>query len=187
MPDHHCELQSPIGTLRLCANERGLTGLYFAEHRRAPAMPELARTSHPLLDAAVRQLEEYFGGARAQFDLSLAPTGTPFQLAVWNALRAIPYGVTISYSELAHRLGNPAAVRAVGAANARNPLSIFIPCHRVIGASGALTGYAGGQERKRWLLAHEKAQRLHLGDALPVGGPDGALGSRGVRTGTPAL
>ena len=101
------------------------------------------------------QLTEYFSGKRQTFELELAPRGTPFQLAVWNALLAIPYGDTISYAELARRIGKPAAVRAVGAANGANPIPVIIPCHRVIGSNGTLTGYGGGIERKQWLLALE--------------------------------
>jgi methylated-DNA-[protein]-cysteine S-methyltransferase len=101
------------------------------------------------------QLTEYFAGARTAFDLALDPVGTPFQRRVWDALRAIPLGETITYGELARRIGRPTCARAVGHANARNPLSIVVPCHRVIGGDGALTGYAGGTDRKAWLLAHE--------------------------------
>ena len=103
------------------------------------------------------QLEEYFAGARTGFDLELRPDGSPFQQRVWAQLREIPFGSTISYSELARQVGDPSAVRAVGGANARNPLPIVVPCHRVIGADGSLTGFGGGLERKRWLLAHEGA------------------------------
>jgi methylated-DNA-[protein]-cysteine S-methyltransferase len=102
-----------------------------------------------------KQLAEYFSGKRTVFALDLAPRGTPFQLAVWNALLEIPYGDTISYAELARRIGKPSAVRAVGAANGANPIPIIIPCHRVIGSNGTLTGYGGGIERKQWLLALE--------------------------------
>src|SRR5262249_46745434 len=101
------------------------------------------------------QLTEYFGGGRAEFELPLLPEGTPFQRKVWNALCEIPYGETISYGELARRIGQPTAARAVGLANGSNPLPIVVPCHRVIGADGSLTGFGGGIERKRWLLAHE--------------------------------
>jgi methylated-DNA-[protein]-cysteine S-methyltransferase len=110
-----------------------------------------------LLDRARRQLAEYFVSARTRFDLPLDPIGSAFQRRVWDALGAIPYGTTLSYSELARRLGDPLATRAVGAANARNPIPIIVPCHRVIGAHGELTGFGGGLDRKRWLLEHEGA------------------------------
>jgi methylated-DNA-[protein]-cysteine S-methyltransferase len=109
------------------------------------------------LDCAQAQLVEYFAGTRQEFDLVLDPAGTDFQLRAWTALRTIPYGRTISYGQQAAQLGDPAAARAVGVANGRNPLSIVVPCHRVIGASGALTGFAGGLDTKAWLLAHEQA------------------------------
>jgi methylated-DNA-[protein]-cysteine S-methyltransferase len=110
----------------------------------------------PTADSVVaKQLFEYFSGKRQVFELDLAPRGTEFQLAVWNALVAIPYGDTISYAELARRIGKPSAVRAVGAANGANPIPVIIPCHRVIGSNGTLTGYGGGIERKQWLLALE--------------------------------
>ncbi len=108
------------------------------------------------LDAAERQLGEYFAGKRRSFDLVLAPRGTPFQMAAWEVLRTIPFGSTMTYGEQAAAMGNPRAVRAVGGANGRNPLAIVVPCHRVIGANGQLTGYASGVERKRWLLDFEQ-------------------------------
>ncbi len=104
----------------------------------------------------IAQLREYFAGSRTQFDLPLAPAGTAFQLDAWTALRAIPYGETRSYTEQAAALGRPRAVRAVGSANGRNPIAIVVPCHRVVGSRGGLTGYGGGVDRKRWLLAHEQ-------------------------------
>jgi methylated-DNA-[protein]-cysteine S-methyltransferase len=111
----------------------------------------------PVLARARRQLEEYFAHARTTFDLPLDPVGSAFQLRVWSALRAIPYGTTLSYSDLARRLGDVRATRAVGAANGRNPIPIIVPCHRVVGAHGELTGFGGGIDRKRWLLEHEGA------------------------------
>ena len=116
------------------------------------------RPAAATLAAAAEQLDEYFAGARTVFDLPLAPRGTPFQQRVWQALRGIPFGDTISYAELARRIETPRAVRAVGGANARNPLSIIVPCHRVVGMDGSLTGFGGGIERKRWLLGHEAAR-----------------------------
>jgi methylated-DNA-[protein]-cysteine S-methyltransferase len=149
--------ESPIGKLFLSADGEAVTGLYMD----VPDMPLAASTdrSHqaiaaPLAAAAV-QLEQYFAGVRRDFDLPLSLAGTPFQREVWHALTEIPYGETVSYGELARRIGNPRGSRAVGRANNRNPVSIVVPCHRVIGADGSLTGYGGGLERKRWLLAHE--------------------------------
>ena len=149
------EFTSPIGQLQLRGTELALTGVFMEKHRHEPARPtDALRDAAPLREAQ-RALEEYFAAERREFSLALAPAGTPFQLRVWEALRAIPYGATISYRELARRIGNPRAVRAVGLANGRNPLSIIVPCHRVIGANGTLTGYGGGLERKRFLLALE--------------------------------
>ena len=152
----HCD--SPVGTLLLMAGDKALTGIHFPGGRQ----PEIEagwreRPDHPVLRAATRQLEEYFAGRRRTFDLPLAPEGTPFQRDVWKALRAIPYGETQSYGDIARRIGRPKAVRAVGAANGANPISIVVPCHRVIGADGSLTGYGGGLPRKKKLLALERA------------------------------
>jgi methylated-DNA-[protein]-cysteine S-methyltransferase len=159
---------SPVGMLRLVATSHALVGVYFEQHRRAPESRSLmdADTSkqHPIFVHATRELAEYFAGSRQQFTVPLAPEGTDFQQAVWMCLREIPYGKKISYAELGHNLGRPKASRAVGSANARNPLSIVVPCHRVIGASGKLTGYAGGVKTKAWLLEHEQTFfRQHVG------------------------
>jgi methylated-DNA-[protein]-cysteine S-methyltransferase len=154
-------MDSPLGRLRLVAAEEGLTGLYYPEHRRGrdPDAEDVER--HPVLDLARRELAEYFARRRKRFETPLAPVGlrggTEFQLEVWNALLAIPFGETRAYGEIARAIGRPKAVRAVGAANALNPISIFVPCHRVVGGAGALTGYAGGLEAKRWLLGLEGA------------------------------
>ncbi len=154
-----CYVDSPLGRLRLVAANEGLTGLYYPEHRhgRDPEAEDVDR--HPVLDLARRELGEYFAGRRTRFETPLAPGairgGTEFQLEVWNALLAIPFGETRSYGEVARAIGRPRAVRAVGAANALNPISIFVPCHRVVGGAGALTGYAGGLEAKRKLLELE--------------------------------
>jgi len=153
MSEVSIEVQSPVGRLRLVAGDAALLGVWFAG-RGGPAPAPAA--AHPVLEEARRQLESYFAGRRRAFDLPLEPRGTPFQREVWQALRAIPFGETRSYGELARQLGRPAATRAVGAANGRNPIAIVIPCHRVIGADGSLTGYGGGMERKRWLLEHER-------------------------------
>lgn len=148
--------ESPIGELLLTSNGEALTGVYMQEHRHGPT-PEgwLRHDDLPVLHTARAQLAEYFAGERREFDLPLSLAGTAFQQRVWEELARIPYGVTISYGELAARTGNPAASRAVGLANGRNPVSIIVPCHRVIGADGSLTGYGGGLDRKRALLALE--------------------------------
>lgn len=156
---HSCHLDSPIGRLHLWARGDALAGVYFPGHKGAPAPPtstSLEQPEHPALAAACRQLAEYFAGARRVFDLPVDAAGTDFQRAVWRALAEIPFGTTTTYAALAAAIGQPAAVRAVGAANGRNPLSIIVPCHRVIGSGGALTGYAGGVPVKRWLLEHER-------------------------------
>ena len=152
-------VDSPIGPLLLTSDATALTGLYMEVQGKGgrPVLGSDARedASAGALPSAVRQLDEYFTGKRRDFNLPLALRGTPFQEQVWQALTEIPYGATWSYGQLAERIGNPRAVRAVGLANGRNPISILVPCHRVIGADGSLTGYGGGLERKRWLLAHE--------------------------------
>jgi len=152
-------IDSPVGPLTLVADEDELIGLYFANAPLAAAQPSgWIRDERRLRPAAV-QLAEYFAGTRTRFDLPLAPRGTPFQRAVWNALLDIPFGETSSYGELARAIGQPSASRAVGAANGRNPLSIVIPCHRVIGADGSMTGYGGEISRKRVLLDLEARVR----------------------------
>jgi methylated-DNA-[protein]-cysteine S-methyltransferase len=154
-----CFLDSPLGRLQLVATEQGLVSLYYPEHRHARSFEVEQVERHPVLDLARNELAQYFDGTRTRFDTPLAPPGmrggTDFQQAVWAALLAIPFGETRSYGEIARSIGRPKAVRAVGAANAINPISILVPCHRVIGAAGSLTGYAGGIDAKRWLLAHE--------------------------------
>ena len=148
---------SPIGELVLVGGEDGLAGVYMTPHRHGPELdPAWRRDPAPLAEAA-RQLEEYFTGDRTEFDLPLAPHGTAFQQRVWALLREIPYGETTTYGALAERLGNPRTVRAVGLANGRNPISIVVPCHRVIGSDGSLVGFGGGLERKRTLLDLEAA------------------------------
>lgn len=151
---------SPVGDLTLTASETALTGVRF------PASGKTAAgATNPILELAAAQLTEYFAGARTTFDVPLDPGGTPFEQRVWDLLRAIPYGTTTSYGALARRLGDPKTTRAVGAANGKNPIPIIVPCHRVIGARGELTGFGGGLERKRWLLEHEGAL-FPLGDRL---------------------
>jgi methylated-DNA-[protein]-cysteine S-methyltransferase len=154
----HAVVDSPVGPLTLVAADGVLAGLYMTEQRHLPpreVFGEPAEDDEPLAEAAA-QLREYFGGQRTQFDLELGLAGTAFQRRVWAALRDIPYGQTISYGRLADRIGQPSASRAVGLANGKNPVGIIVPCHRVVGATGSLTGYGGGIERKRFLLAHEQ-------------------------------
>ena len=155
-----CTMASPVGELTLVASDRGLRAVLWAEERegRVPLPERRDDPAHAILTQAVRQLTEYFDGRRRAFDLPLDPDGTAFQKSVWTGLNAIPYGETRSYAALAGAIGRPGASRAVGAANGRNPLSIVTPCHRVIGANGALTGFAGGLAVKQWLLAHERGE-----------------------------
>jgi methylated-DNA-[protein]-cysteine S-methyltransferase len=148
-------IDSPLGRLRLIADGDELTGIYLPLQQA----PEVHDTGAAVLAQAAAQLAEYFAGARRDFDVPLAPRGTEFQRLVWRELERIPYGETRSYGALACALGRPSASRAVGAANGKNPLSILVPCHRVIAGTGALTGYAGGIDAKRWLLEHEARWR----------------------------
>lgn len=153
--------QSPLGALVLVASDAGLRAILWPGDRpdRVPLAAEALESSdHPVLREAVSQLGEYFAGERTSFDLPLDPEGTPFQRSVWTALADIPFGVTVSYGEIAERVGRQrGAARAIGAAVGRNPLSIVLPCHRVIGADGSLTGFAAGLETKLRLLEHEQA------------------------------
>lgn len=150
---------SPIGPLLLAGDDNSLRFLLFSSgsKSRGPE-PDWVENAKPFREAA-RQLDAYFAGKLSEFDLPLAPEGTPFQRTVWEELRRIPYGETISYGELARRIGNPNASRAVGLANGSNPIAIVIPCHRVIGSTGKLTGFGGGLEVKRRLLEIEQPQR----------------------------
>ncbi|MGB3790888.1 MAG: methylated-DNA--[protein]-cysteine S-methyltransferase [Phormidesmis sp.] len=162
-------LESPIGDLLLASDGQSLTGLYLKGQKHFPTITPDWQAS---LEAApfsqvTWQLSEYFNNQRQSFDLPLSPIGTDFQKQVWQHLCDIPFGETISYGTLAKTLGQPNASRAVGAANGRNPISIIVPCHRVVTADGKLTGYAGGVERKQWLLQHEKTtNQLDLLNAL---------------------
>lgn len=149
-------LPSPIGPLLLAGDEQGLRQLYMDNHQHWTPPPQWVEAGNQL-DTVCRQLDEYFEGKRECFDVRLAPLGTAFQQRVWQALQEIPYGHTWSYAQLAEHIGNPKAVRAVGTANGANPISIIIPCHRVIGSNGTLTGYGGGLERKQTLLQLEGA------------------------------
>jgi methylated-DNA-[protein]-cysteine S-methyltransferase len=158
----HTTIDSPLGPLLLAASPQGLAGIWFTDQRHRPPAERILgwpqAPAHPLLVEAARQLSAYFQHARSPFKLPLdLAAGTAFQRAVWQALLKIPAGATLSYGALASQLGKPAAVRAVGAAVGRNPLSIVVPCHRVLGANGSLTGYAGGLERKTALLQLEGA------------------------------
>ncbi|MDN4476904.1 methylated-DNA--[protein]-cysteine S-methyltransferase [Demequina sp. SYSU T00192] len=151
------DVATPLGPLTLVAADDGLRGAYFADHRRRPELEALeAPATHPALDRAERAFAAYFAGEAADVPVDAVAPGTPFQREVWEALRDIPAGRTWTYTQVAARIGRPTATRAVAAAIGRNPLTVAVPCHRVVGADGALTGYAGGIERKRWLLAHER-------------------------------
>ena len=159
----HREVPTPIGTETIVAQDGALVALWMDAQKHLPELsrfgqpegPGIDAPTHAVLDRTQAQLEEYFAGGRKAFDVPLAPEGTAFQQAVWLLLRDIAFGSTTTYGELAAQLGKPSASRAVGAAVGRNPIGLVVPCHRVIGASGALTGYAGGIERKTWLLRHE--------------------------------
>ncbi|CAH6782181.1 Methylated-DNA--protein-cysteine methyltransferase [Vibrio chagasii] len=146
---------SPLGTVTLQANEQGLLGVWFETHTTKPEDLGIQEDSFPIFQSVKDQLDRYFAGEAIQFDVPIAAKGTPFQQSVWHALTTIPYGETWSYAQLADAIGNPKAVRAVGLANGKNPVSVIVPCHRVIGKNGKLTGYAGGVERKQRLLAIE--------------------------------
>jgi methylated-DNA-[protein]-cysteine S-methyltransferase len=147
-------LTTPIGMMELCAGETSLQAVEFVDHPR-----HLSRTT-PLLEEAATQLTGYFHDQWHRFDLPLSLQGTDFQMAVWQELLKIPFGCAVSYRDIARRVGRPGAVRAVGAANARNPIAVIVPCHRVIGANGHLTGYASGLWRKAWLLEHEGCRQV---------------------------
>ena len=155
----HTVLDSPLGPLTAVERDGALAGLYMSEQRHLPGADCFGPRDDTVLPALREQLGAYFAGELQSFDLPLAAAGTPFQQAVWSALREVPYGTTCTYGDLAASLWRPTAVRAVGAANGRNPVCLVVPCHRVIGAAGALTGYAGGIGRKAWLLAHERGQQ----------------------------
>ncbi|MEU8568554.1 methylated-DNA--[protein]-cysteine S-methyltransferase [Streptomyces pathocidini] len=152
----HTVIDSPVGPLTLVATDGVLSGLYMTDQRHRPADETFGDPDDTAFEEPIRQLRAYFAGDLKTFDLPLSmAAGTPFQQRVWSALRDIPYGETISYGQLADRIGNPAASRAVGLANGKNPIGIIVPCHRVVGANGSLTGYGGGLTRKRHLLDFE--------------------------------
>ncbi len=157
-PRYRTTMPSPIGELTVVADDDAIVAIRWdAEHDALDlaGVPLVEPGEHPVLDAAVEQLGEYFAGARTDFDLPLRPIGTPFQLTAWEALRGIPFGETRSYGEQAAKVGDRRKARAVGAANGQNPIPIVVPCHRVIGSNGHLTGFGGGIETKAWLLDHE--------------------------------
>lgn len=145
----HCVIPSPIGHIAICEQDGAICAIDFSE-------AELCPPATPLLSEAARQLNAYFDGTLTEFSLPIRMEGTAFRMKCWEALRTIPYGETISYGEQARQIGNPKAVRAVGGANHHNLISIVVPCHRVIGADGSMTGYGGGMDKKIWLLEHER-------------------------------
>ncbi|NEA37374.1 methylated-DNA--[protein]-cysteine S-methyltransferase [Streptomyces sp. SID13031] len=155
-------IDSPLGPLTLVAADTGeLAGLYMEQHRHRPAMETFGLRDDSILPEVQQQLKQYFAGERTTFDVPLKLAGTPFQQRVWEALQDIPYGEITTYGQLAATLGLvPGASRAVGLANGKNPVSIIVPCHRVIGSTGSLTGYGGGLDRKQRLLDHERADVL---------------------------
>jgi methylated-DNA-[protein]-cysteine S-methyltransferase len=152
----HTVIDSPLGELTAVATDGALTGLYFEGHRRKPDPATFGPRVDTGFEETTRQLREYFAGERTRFELALAPRGNEFELRVWDLLAQIPYGRTRSYGQLARELGDPGLAQEVGAANGRNPLCVIVPCHRVVGGDGSLTGYAGGLGRKRFLLELEE-------------------------------
>ncbi|HEX4980936.1 MAG TPA: methylated-DNA--[protein]-cysteine S-methyltransferase [Ilumatobacteraceae bacterium] len=149
-------MPSPVGELTLVADDTALRLISFDTTDVDREVIDVAAGEHPVLATATRQLQEYFDGSRTDFDIPLAPEGTPFQQQAWSVLRSIPFGATMSYGEQAAALGDRKRARAVGAANGRNPIPIIVPCHRVVGSNGHLTGFGGGIESKAWLLDHER-------------------------------
>lgn len=155
---HFTVMNSDLGNIILQANDVGLLGAWFETQTTQPDDLGTEQPNQKYLLQAAKELEEYFSGKRTTFEVAIAAEGTDFQKSVWKALQQIPMGETWSYQDLAEHIQNPKAVRAVGLANGKNPISIIVPCHRVIGKNGKLTGYAGGVERKEWLLKHEGAR-----------------------------
>jgi len=154
------EYESPQGTLILTATPKGLAGVYFKGQKHFPKRPKWQLDPHhPVLKRVKRELAEYFAGRRKRFTVALDPQGSAFQRSVWKQIARVGYGDTLSYGELARRAGHPGSARAAGAATGRNPIGIIVPCHRIVGSNGSLTGYAGGLARKRALLALEGAGR----------------------------
>jgi methylated-DNA-[protein]-cysteine S-methyltransferase len=164
----HVVLDSPVGPLTLVATDGALSGLYMEKQRHLPPEETFGALDDPGTDpfaTVAAQLTAYFAGELTEFDVPLNLHGTPFQRRVWTALQDIPYGETTSYGELAAELGNPSASRAVGLANGRNPVGVIVPCHRVVGSTGSLTGYGGGLDRKRYLLDFERKTRTRADEA----------------------
>jgi methylated-DNA-[protein]-cysteine S-methyltransferase len=153
-------IDSPVGPLTIVATDDGVRAILWPDDDPARVRLDTptVNSDHHVISMTVTQLTEYFDGERTEFDVPLDPVGTEFQRAAWEALRSIPYGTTVSYAEQAERMGDRRKARAVGAANGRNPISIVVPCHRVVGADGALTGFAGGTDTKAWLIEHEHRQ-----------------------------
>ncbi len=151
IPQYGAIYESPLGSLRIFAGEQGISHIQFSGQKELPATV----VSNAIVEQCVVELHEYFEGKRTQFNVTLTPVGTPFEEKVWETLIQVPYGETCSYLEIANRMNNPKAIRAIGRANGANPIAIVIPCHRVVGADGSLVGYSGELWRKRWLLDHE--------------------------------
>lgn len=151
-------MESPVGRLTIVASNDGVRAVLWPNHdpQRVPLGGLVEQPSHPIIAQSITELTEYFAGERRVFDVSLDPAGTSFQQSAWKVLRSIPFGATLSYGEQADRMGDKRKARAVGAANGKNPISVIVPCHRVVGANGALTGFAGGIDSKAWLLDHER-------------------------------
>ena len=152
---YYTQYKSPVGQLTLQASDQGLLGAWFDKQKTAPDEFGEENKQHPILQQTIQEYEAYFAGKLKRFEVQTDPQGTDFQKQVWTMLKTIPFGQTCSYQDLAIAINNPKAVRAVGLANGKNPISIIVPCHRVIGKNGKLTGYAGGIESKRQLLIHE--------------------------------
>jgi methylated-DNA-[protein]-cysteine S-methyltransferase len=168
-------LPSPLGPILLVGTDDALEGLYLVDHGSVPEPGRAWRLDDRALAGTRAELDEYFAGSRTTFEAPLRPDGTAFQREVWHALGEIPYGETVGYGELATAIGRPSASRAVGAANGSNPISIIIPCHRVIGANGTLTGYGWGVDQKAWLLTHEGARIHPRRPTRPVAGDPSAV------------
>ena len=169
MPTSYTWLDTPVGAVLLTADGDAVTRVSLGAGRDVVAPTwERASSSPGVLAEACEQLQAYFDGARVTFDLPIAPVGTPFQRRVWEALCAVPFGAMATYRDVACTVGDAKAVRAVGAANGRNPIGIIVPCHRIVGSDGSLTGYAGGLDRKRWLLRHEAAVHGRGGDGFTL-------------------
>ena len=168
---YYSTIDSPLGRLFVQGDGQFVTGLYMPQHKGWPGLDASWQQADTPFAMVREQLAAYFAGQRCEFDVPLKLAGTPFQQRVWKELVHIPFGQTIAYAELARRIGQPTASRAVGNANGRNPISILVPCHRVIGASGKLTGYAGGVEKKEWLLAWERGSVANeRGEGYGLGG-----------------